>query len=142
MVGRSKPASKLESDRMALIKEQAWCMPCILIGKPNRPYTTIQHVVEGNKRLGHRYTYGCCPYHHLGHVPDGIERQEMLQEFGVSLAWSRKEYRAQFGKEKDLVSLQDELIWSFEKSPWKQYHMPRHVQHEIRRKWHRLRDTG
>lgn len=139
MVGKSKPANAEEKARMSLIKEQAWCIPCTLIRRPNGSYTTIQHVVEGNKRLGHRYTYGACLWHHQGHVPHGNCRQEMQERFGISLAFSRKEYKAQFASERDMVTLQDKLIELFEKNPWDQYYMPQYVIYELQQLWNELR---
>jgi hypothetical protein len=105
---------------------------------PNRPETTIQHVVEGNKRLGHRFTYGCCGWHHLGENLPGKTRHESMMLMGPSLALSKTEYRARFGAERHLVALQDLVLELFEKNPWKQYHMRYDVLREIATEWQRL----
>lgn len=137
MVGKSKPASKTEKARMQLIKEQAWCIPCILNGTPNRPATTIQHVVDGQKRTGD--SYGCCGWHHLGVQEGELPRQVMLHDLGPSLALTKRFYREIWGKEDILVELQDFLIEMWKKQPWDQYNLPRYVGNELRKRWQQLR---
>ena len=139
MVGKSKPANQSEKARMSLIKEQAWCIPCILNRTPDRPATTIQHVVSGNKRLGHRYTYGCCGWHHLGD-DGGLGRFESMKMFGPSLALGSREYHEVWGSEKILVLLQDYLIELYlESGPWEQYHLPHHIGREVRVRWQEMK---
>jgi hypothetical protein len=131
MVGKQKPATKAEKARMSLIKEQAWCIPCILNNTPNRSATTIQHVVSGNKRTGQ--TYGCCGWHHLGQQADGWARFDMMHLLGPALPFGSKEYQEVWAEEGILVQLQDKLIEMWENSPWEQYNLPRHVGYEIRK---------
>lgn len=138
MVGRTKPATKSEKDRMQLIKEQAWCIPCILNRTANRSATTVQHVVDGYRK-GHRHTYGCCHYHHLGQLPGGLDKFDAYRIFGPSLAHGSKEYHRVWAPEDVLVRLQDELIELFEKNNWQQYNMPQHVVYEIRKRWQEMR---
>ena len=117
MVGKTEPATKSEKQRMSLIKTQAWCIPCILNKTGNRSSTTIQHVVEGNKRKGHRHTYGCCGWHHLGQIQTNWTRFNMMRLLGPSLAFGSKEYHEVWGSEAILVQLQDYLIDMFEREP-------------------------
>ena len=126
-----------EKERMSLIKEQAWCIPCILNGTPNRSATTIQHVVDGYRK-GHRYTYGCCGWHHLGQNPGNLTRFETQKLLGPSLALTKKAYLSTWGAEDVLVELQDGLVRNFEKNPWNQYNMPRDVQFDVKMRWQEL----
>ena len=139
MVGRSKPATVSEKKRMSLIKEQAWCIPCILNWTPNRPETTIQHVVEGGKRLGHDQSYGCCGWHHLGIQPETMTRHEAQHFFGPSLAHGKRPFEVIWGSERNLVILQDLLLENWTRSPWQQYNLPRHVSYDIRKRCDELR---
>ena len=139
MVGPQPKPTKAEQARFDLIKEQAWCIPCILNRTPNRPRTTIQHVVEGNKRLGHAMSYGCCGWHHLGQLEGRAGRFEMMKILGPSLVHGSKEYREVWGPERILIQLQDFLIDLFEKRYWDQYNMPRMINNEVIREWERLR---
>jgi len=139
MVGKSKPASASEKERMSLIKEQAWCIPCILNWTPNRPVTTIQHVVEGMKRLGQDKSYGSCPWHHLGLEPPTMTRHEAMHFFGPSLAHGKKTFQSCWGPERNLVKLQDLLIEKWTAMPWEQYNLPRHVSYDIRKRCDELR---
>ena len=136
MVGKTKPATVAEKKRMSLIKEQAWCIPCILNGTPNRSSTTIHHPVSGNKRTGQ--SMGLCSWHHLGQNPGNLTRFEAQKMLGPSLALSKKAYLFTWGEEDVLVKLQDFIISNFEKNPWNQYNMPRDVQYDIKRRWQEL----
>lgn len=139
MVAGTKRPTKPEAERMQLIKEQAWCIPCILNRTPNRPHTTVQHISRGYKRSGQRQSYGCCHWHHLGTVAMHKTKFDMQKIFGASIANGRHEYEATWGREEDLVVLQDFIIELFEKMPWQQYHLPAYVQAEVTRLWHTLR---
>lgn len=142
MVGKSKPASAAEKKRMGLIKREAWCIPCVLNNTPNRPETTIQHVVDGY-RLGHQHSYGCCGWHHLGIQHDqehSWSRQDMLYHFGPSLYHGKKEYENVWGEESILVELQDYLIELYlDSDGWSQYHLPLHIKRLVRVRWQELR---
>jgi len=139
MVGKTKSATKDQKGRMATIKELP-CLPCILglhgapaFYKPMR--STVQHVVEGMKRLGHDFTYGSCAWHHLGECLPGWDRQQMGGQFGPSLAWGKRTFQGFFGTERRLVSLQDELIKCYEESPWPGYTVPRGVELKLVELW-------
>lgn len=84
------------------IAEQAWlraitsfgCVACYLDGYPETP-PAIHHIVEGNKRLGHRFTLPLCPPHHQ---PDSRSGKVSLHP-GVS-----KRFVAQYGTERGLLA--------------------------------------
>jgi len=137
MVGKSKPANKAGKWRMSLIKEQAWCVPCILNFTPNRSATEVHHPVSGNKRTGK--TMGLCGWHHRGINEGAMFRQDMQKMFGASLAHGSREFVRVWGSEDVLVQLQNQLIdiW-VETGGWDQYNLPRDVQYEIRKQWQTL----
>ena len=137
MVGRQKAPTSTEKQRMALIKEEAWCICCVLNHTPNRPYTTIHHPVEGNKRVG--TTMGLCGWHHQGHIDEGWTRHDMQHRFGASLAHGSKPFVATWAPEAVLVQLQDYLIELWTERPWESYNLPRYVQYEIRKRCNELR---
>ena len=126
MVGRAKPATKAQRQRMAVIAEMG-CLPC-LIQRAERP-ATIQHVTEGGRRLGHDYTYGSCTWHHLGTKEQGWSMQEMMGILGPSFAHGRKNFEEVYGDERDvLVRLQD---WVLDRSYFRNV--------ELQEKWIELR---
>lgn len=85
------------------------CLPCQLQGFHYR-LATVQHVVEGKKRLGHSWTYGACEWHHLGIPPDGYDDYKAERILGPSLAWDKKKYIDRYGSERQLVELQDVVL--------------------------------
>ena len=115
--------SKADKDRMGLIKEHMPCLPCLLTVKKVR-LPSVQHLVEGRKRLGHQFTYASCEWHHFGHPFGNMTNQEMSGMFGPSLAWGKRTFQEFFGPERLLVEIQDLLIKRFESSPWLDYAVP------------------
>lgn len=85
------------------------CVPCILDGRPGEP-PDMQHVIAGNKRVGHHATYACCPWHHRGVPKEGMAQSVMTQVFGPSLAHGSKPYHRRYGSEAELLAAQDALI--------------------------------
>lgn len=97
-----------EQQRFQAIKEVG-CTPCWLEGRSFEP-CDIQHVVKGRKRLGHEWTYGCCPWHHRGLVTYPADTKMMEHVVGPSLARSPKDYHAKYGSEEELVDLCNKMI--------------------------------
>ena len=108
MQSKAKPATKAEKERFKAIGEIG-CIPCWIENMQYRE-PDVQHVVEGGKRKGHEYTYGCCPWHHRGVLPDGMTGHQAERDLGPSLAVSRKDYHARYGGEDHLVALQNVAI--------------------------------
>lgn len=104
----TKPPNKSEQMRFEAIK-QVGCVPCWLNGVEFNP-CTIQHVVEGRKRLGHEWTYGSCCWHHQGYPLEGLNERESEEIAGPSLAKSRRKFAERFGSERELVALCNEMI--------------------------------
>jgi hypothetical protein len=104
-----------------------WCLPCAL--DRNKRQSTIQHVTQGGRRLGHMYTYGSCPWHHQGIKEDGYSRQDMIGLLGPSFAMGRRQFEAKYGNERNvLVPLQ---TWCFGRGEIRN--------HELITQWHHLR---
>jgi hypothetical protein len=131
MVGKTKRPTSAEKKRMSLIGEQYFgCLPCRLEKSNYAPVlATVQHVVEGGKRLGHNYTYGLCCWHHFGHDP---------MRMGPSLALNKHTYVRRYGSERMLVELQDWLIAEHKVIQWFEYDMPQSVVRQLRLEWVRL----
>ena len=134
MVGKTQPATKAEAERMHQVKYYTGCIPCLLSPRPIlNVHATVQHVKEGNKRLGHQYTYAVCGYHHFGHNP---------KMFGPSLALNSREYAEVFGTERQLVSVQDFALSLLSQMGWWEFEMPINAGEQIREYWVKLRQNS
>ena len=127
-------ASKADKDRMGLIKSNMPCLPCILKANKVR-LPSVQHLVEGRKRLGHQFTYASCEWHHFGMNHGTMTRQDMIEMLGPSLAHGKRAYQEFFGLERLLVSIQDYLIQSFEAEPWMGYSIPHEIRQQASELW-------
>lgn len=96
------------------IAAEIGCVPCILDGRLGEP-PDMQHIIVGNKRLGHDETYACCPWHHRGVPKEGMLPSMMTQVFGPSLAHGSKPYHRRYGSEMELLAAQNALIEKFER---------------------------
>ena len=124
---------------MGLIKSNMPCLPCILVRNRIR-LPSVQHVVEGRKRLGHQATYASCEWHHFG-MPFGDKSQQWMSGFlGPSLAHGKRTFQEFFGPERLLVEIQDELIKAFESSSWIDYSIPYEVRREAFHLWTQKKD--
>ena len=132
-----KSATRAEKRRMDRIKIIG-CLPCLLDGMPDR-ICDVHHVLDdsGEKRLGHRFTYGGCLWHHKGDErPYG--KSTMREVFGPSLAEEPSRYAERYGSEQQLVELQDFLIEAYEYEPWPDFQIPRVLVSQLREKRHSL----
>lgn len=135
MVGKSKAPTADERRRMKTIKEHTPCIPCMLISRRMIRYPEVRHVVEGMKRLGHRYTYGLCPWHHRGVIDNNRTTQSMIGQFGPSLSGGKKPFQQRFGPERLLVKVQDYLLEEYDRSPWDYYSVPHEVRRDMLLRW-------
>ena len=137
MVGRAKPPTKAEKARMTFLKEHMPCLPCLLaVNMPRMP--SVQHVVEGMKRVGHMYTYSSCEYHHFGIYNQGAA-QDNYGKLGPSLAHGKRTFQEFFGSERVLVHIQDRFYATYKKSPWFDYDVPENVRAKARHEWDKLK---
>jgi Recombination enhancement, RecA-dependent nuclease len=71
MVGWTK-AQKLRIERVL-------ALGCAICGHDNHgSKLEVDHLVEGNRRLGHQYTICLCSFHHRGTPPQLVERPVTL----------------------------------------------------------------
>lgn len=103
-----KPPTASEQRRLNDISH-LWCLPCAMDGWDG-VLATVQHVVEGRKRLGHHFTWPGCEWHHLGIPPEGFNIHEATARWGPSLAHHHRRFQATFASERSLVSLTDYLL--------------------------------
>lgn len=111
MVGKSKAATKDEQRRFDLLP-QVGCICCKAYGIHNE-HVQIHHIVEGNRRLGHRYTLPLCYYHHENVPPEGMSREEAEAQVGPSLK-SKKRFNEVFGGELQLLEYVDSMLETIE----------------------------
>jgi len=140
MVGNTPRARKNERDRMETIAKYCGCLPCLLTGHLD-VHATIEHATERGRRVGkdheqHRFTIGLCIWHHFGHLPNHITRQEMSGECGPSLIWGRMMFEEHFGDEVHvLIPTQDFMLELFEERPWPEFEIPRRIARQTREFW-------
>ena len=84
------------------VAEKAWlraivdfgCCACAIDGHPGTP-AAVHHIVEGNRRLGHRFTLPLCPGHHQ---PDSRSGKISLHP------GKNKRFIACYGTERELLA--------------------------------------
>jgi hypothetical protein len=147
MVGKSKPATTAEKNRMKILKEHVPCIPCLLAANKIR-LPSIQHTVSGFKRDGHMSTYSLCDWHHFGHplknwqnLPGHIggPKQATSGLLGPSLTWGRRPYESFFGREELLVKIASRLVASFQSAPWFDYNVPYDIRRKVQSYWEKHR---
>lgn len=105
----TKAPTKAEQMRFEAMRDPG-CVACILDGRVNVP-AEVNHIVKGRKRLGHRYSYMLCSYHHRNVPPcDGLRSGEAEATWGPSLAASPKAFRERYGTDESLLEIQEALI--------------------------------
>lgn len=102
--------TKAEAARMSAIKELGVCVACHQLGLTGSQYVDIHHLISGNKRRGHMFTVGACPWHHRGHPLQGHSANETRKLLGPSLEHGSKPFRAKFGTDDELLELQNRLL--------------------------------
>jgi hypothetical protein len=91
-------------------------MPCIACEKERvvQPLRTEAHhlVDKGTRALsgGHVATIPLCKYHHRGELLDYMSGREMKFVYGPSLALHKREFKACYGTERELLAETDERL--------------------------------
>ena len=125
-----------ERERIYIAKHYVSCLPCLLVGVKDS-HADYHHVVEG-KRLGHRYGFPMCLWHHRGQRDVNVQwmtHPELKKALGPSFASEKRKFLRQFGDERMLVDLTDYAIDLFRSLPWNEFEMPDGVAQMIRRRW-------
>lgn len=77
--------------------------------------TTVHHITDSGRRLGHMYTIPLNGWYHQGYCKPGMNSKQMEAYYGPSLAKSKKDFERVFGGEMHLLSLvRQELGWKEE----------------------------
>jgi Recombination enhancement, RecA-dependent nuclease len=85
------------------------CLPCRKEGRFHVPPDTA-HETQGGRRTGHEFTFPCCPYHHRGELPDGMDSEIAAALYGPSFAYSKRSFELRYGTELELAQETDALI--------------------------------
>lgn len=107
----SKPttAEQLRLDRLH-------CMACCacLQGTLPQPFPTeAHHLVDKGYRIhsgGHMATIPLCKWHHRGELLYPHTQREMHFLYGPSLALHKREFKALYGTERELLELTDQIL--------------------------------
>ena len=103
--------TKAEQARFDKMKEQGICMACYQRGMTEKGHIEIHHLLSGNKRIGHMATVSLCCWHHRGYTYGAqFTNAQWESEFGPSLAHGSKPFRAEFGTDKELLDMQNEML--------------------------------
>lgn len=68
---------------------------------------------HGQKRRGHDFTIGLCPWHHRGEPTFGLSHIVCECRFGPSYAREPRRFREVFGQDEELLAYQNELLAKF-----------------------------
>ena len=83
------------------------CIACWLDGYDETP-CVVHHMLSGNRRIGHHATIGLCPAHHHRST-SGLSVSKCIA-IGPSWHEQRREFRARYGSDTELVAMQSEVI--------------------------------
>lgn len=108
----TKAPTKAEQKRFDCMKEMGICIACMLRGtQPDYPqHVEIHHLLSGNRRIGHMATVSLCCWHHRAVPPFGWGDAEALDYLGPSLAKGSKPFRAAFGTDAELLTIQNGIL--------------------------------
>jgi hypothetical protein len=109
------------STRKPTVAEQArldaiHAMPCLCceiegVSQPSR--TEANHLVDrGSRKLsgGHMATIPLCGYHHRGIPLPGLSADDMLFDYGPSLALHKRTFVVTYGSERELLEKVNERL--------------------------------
>lgn len=109
MVGRAKPATREEKERLQRLHEFP-CLCCQMRGVSQPNVTTVHHLLSGGRRRGHRYSINLCEWHHMARPRSGCSDGEMTDYYGPSLALGSRAFHEAFGSDDELLAKADKLI--------------------------------
>lgn len=99
------------------------CIVCAALGHGYMP-CQVHHLLvggkHGQKRRGHDFTIGLCPWHHVGEPMAGLSHSACADRYGPSYAREPRRFRAEIGRDDYLLDLQNTLIdQHLEKTSWR-----------------------
>ncbi|WP_329768936.1 Ref family recombination enhancement nuclease [Stenotrophomonas maltophilia] len=111
-----------QQQRMDAITEIG-CIVCDALGHGFMP-CQVHHLLvggkHGQKRRGHAFTIGLCPWHHVGEPMAGLSHSACADRYGPSYAREPRRFRQEIGTDDYLLDLQNTLIEKhLEKTSWR-----------------------
>ncbi len=103
--------------------QEIGCIACSALGHGHMP-CHIHHLLvggkHGQKRRGHDFTIGLCPWHHVGEPMAGLSPAACADRYGPSYAKQPRRFRQEIGSDDYLLDLQNTLIEKHTKEsrPW------------------------
>lgn len=85
------------------------CCACAVLGIPNHQQIECHHILDGGRRMGHRFTIPLCKGHHQGAFTE-TQKVELNHFQLVSIASGRKLFKAVYGTERKLCEKVDFLL--------------------------------
>lgn len=95
-----------EADRMRYLAFQdIGCICCVIEKRPQTP-AQVHHITQDSNQN----TLPLCPWHHQGQAPQGMDDDMATVFYGPSLAVSRRNFEARYGKEEELLVRVNALV--------------------------------
>lgn len=107
--GKPTKAQQIRLDRIHAMQ----CPACEQEEIPQPSPTEAHHIVDKGTRAlsgGHDATIPLCGWHHRAEPAEGVTMREMHQTYGPSLAAHKREFKATYGTERELLALTDERL--------------------------------
>lgn len=111
--GRSTVAPTVEQQRRFDAMHEIGCIACKALGHGYMP-CHVHHLLvggkHGQKRRGHDFTIGLCPWHHVGEPMGGYSHSQCADVYGPSYAREPRRFRQEIGNDDYLLDLQNTLL--------------------------------
>lgn len=85
------------------------CAACAAIGVQNHHLIECHHILDGGRRMGHRFTIPLCKGHHQGAFT-AAQLHTLTETERASIAGGRKPFNRMFGTERKLLQKIDFLL--------------------------------
>lgn len=108
-----KKAEQARIERMLMLG----CVACAAIGIPNTHMIECHHILDGNRRMGHRFTIPLCKGHHQGYFTL-VQQLRLTQKQLTAISDGRPLFEKVFGTERELCEKVDLLLGL--ETPWPQ----------------------
>lgn len=104
------PKSHTKADKARFQRlQELGCICCRLWAGRYRAID-VHHLLSGGVRAGHQDTIPLCPWHHRGVCPPGYGVRSAEHALGPSLAISKREFKAAFGTERELLEITNQRL--------------------------------
>lgn len=100
-----KKADSIRIGRMMLLG----CCACAVLGIPNHLQIECHHILDGGRRMGHRFTIPLCKGHHQGYFTADQQLILKVKQL-VSIGDGRKLFVEVYGTERELLERVDHLL--------------------------------